>query len=85
MYDEETDKLGTEEEQERFNEIVSQLGGNKKKEAVVEKVYICLPHCGFFHGEDGCGHNGADDEARYEMKGDYPLCPLYEDRVEEQP
>jgi len=45
-----------------------------------QKVYICLPHCAFFRGEDGCGHNGVDETARYEMDGDYPLCPLYIDR-----
>lgn len=45
--------------------------------AIEEKVYTCLEHCSFFHGEDGCGHNSVDETARYEMEGGYPLCPLY--------
>jgi len=42
--------------------------------------YLCLEGCTFFHGEDGCGHNGIDETASYEMTGDYPLCPLYTGR-----
>ena len=42
-----------------------------------EKVYICLEHCSYFHGVDGCGHNSCDDAAVYERDGDHPLCPLY--------
>lgn len=50
----------------------------KPIEAMAEqKVYLCLEHCSFFHGEDGCGHNSVDETARYEMEGDYPICPLY--------
>lgn len=47
-----------------------------------QKVYICPEHCAFFFGEDGCGHNIFDESARYELTGDYPLCPQYEDREE---
>lgn len=45
--------------------------------AIEQKVYLCLEHCSFSHGEDGCGHNSVDETARYEMEGDYPICPLY--------
>ena len=73
---EETNEMRVEFELEPLTELKPPVEGWKDVQSV-QKVYICLPHCSFFHGEDGCGHNAVDATARYEMMGNHPLCPLY--------
>jgi len=50
---------------------------------MIKKTYVCLEHCAYYW-EGDCGHNSCDDEAVYVPTGDHPLCPLYDDRDDEE-